>query len=105
MSGWHRLDQTTHVSLPLLMDLWTKQEDSVEFHLHKSLSASPGGQYLWEISDQQNLQQPMVTVIYDGSSNIVQLHDTGQDEVTVVDLCRGSYYTVIKFSYGGKQYR
>ena len=89
----------------MLTDLRTRQGANVEFHLHKSLSASPGGQYFWEISDQQSLQQPTVAVIYDGSSNIVELHDTGQDEVTVVDLCRGSYYTVIKFSYGGMQYR
>jgi len=81
------------------------QGDTVEFHMHKAHTPCRSSQYLWELSDQQAECTQRLTVTYEGSGDTVDLQGEKANSLATVDLCRGAYYTVIKFKWGNKAYR
>lgn len=92
--------------LPALCDrLLLMQGDTVEFCLFKCQGLARSSQYQWQLVDQQEHSTQQLCVLYGGEGNIVQLQDGNNVEMIAVDLCRGAYFTVIKFAWANTSYR
>lgn len=81
------------------------QGDIVEFYLFKRQDLEGHEQYQWQLTDQKACSSAPLYVSYQGEGDSVQLNDQATTLLASVDLCRGAYYTVIKFSWNSKTYR
>lgn len=86
--------------------LWLDlQRDHVEFHLVKSQGLQGHDQYQWQVVDENADGTGQLSVSYEGKGDGVQAYDQAGVLVSAIDLCRGAYCTVIKFSWSSKIYR
>lgn len=81
------------------------QEDKVEFYLVKSQDLHQRHQYQWQLVDEHADFNGQLSVSYEGQGDGVQMCDEAGAVVSEIDLCRGAYYTVIKFTWSSKTYR
>lgn len=78
------------------------QGDHVEFHLVKCQGLQGHHQYQWQLADENNGR---LSVSYEGRGDGVQVCNQDGALVAAIDLCRGEYYTVIKFTWRSATYR
>lgn len=81
------------------------QGDHVEFYLVKRQGLQGHDQYQWQLADANAGCNGHLSVSYEGKGDVVRVCDQAGTFVSAVDLCRGAYYTVIKFTWSRKTYR
>jgi len=81
------------------------QGQVAHFHLHKFAMPARGNQYRWKLSDQRQACTEALTVSFGGTGDTVDLQGEKGDTLVAVNLCRSSYYTVIKFEWKARSYR
>ena len=81
------------------------QEQHVEFYLFKCQGLARRGEYQWQLTDEQAQPAKQLIIAYDGEDDVVQVQDDRGAVLSYIDLCRGAYFTVVRFAWENKTYR